>query len=252
MINLKHENWEIKNIETVLFDKDGTFIDLHFFWGKMTEMRALEVIKRYSLPLEYFEKICLFLGFDKILGKMLEDGITALYSRNQIIELFKNDLIKLGVDATTRELEEIFDSVSEEFYKKINDYTKPIDDAISFIKELKIHGVKTGIVTSDSLVSTKLTIKNFGWEDLFDSVIGRESSKETKESGIPTQMALEELCADPNTTVMIGDAPMDYVSAKNAKIDNIILVSTGQINKKELMKTSKYVLDSLSELKIYV
>ena len=46
MINLISKKWTLKNIDTVLFDKDGTFIDLHYFWGKMTEMRALEVIKR--------------------------------------------------------------------------------------------------------------------------------------------------------------------------------------------------------------
>lgn len=34
MINLKTDNFEIDNIDTILFDKDGTFIDLHYFWGK--------------------------------------------------------------------------------------------------------------------------------------------------------------------------------------------------------------------------
>ena len=45
MIKLNTEKWSIENIKTVLFDKDGTFIDLHFFWGKMTQLRALELIK---------------------------------------------------------------------------------------------------------------------------------------------------------------------------------------------------------------
>ena len=49
MISLITEDWRIDNIETVLFDKDGTFIDLHYFWGKMTEMRVQAVIKKYSL-----------------------------------------------------------------------------------------------------------------------------------------------------------------------------------------------------------
>ena len=49
MINLKTNDWEIKNIDTILFDKDGTFIDLHYFWGKMTELRVQEIIKIYNL-----------------------------------------------------------------------------------------------------------------------------------------------------------------------------------------------------------
>ena len=45
MIKISSADWEIDNIGAVFFDKDGTFIDLHYFWGKMTEMRAKEVIR---------------------------------------------------------------------------------------------------------------------------------------------------------------------------------------------------------------
>ena len=250
MINLITKDWMLSNIETVLFDKDGTFIDLHYFWGKMTEMRASEVIKRFNLDQDCFSKLCGFLGYNTTSCKMLADGITALYSRVKIIEIFKSNLLELGVKTTDSEIADIFDFVSSEFYKDMVKYTKPIDDAIYFIKELRKNGVKTGIVTSDSVESTNLTIKNFGWEDLFDVVIGRESSPDTKESGIPTKMALNQINANPKTAIMVGDAPMDYISAKNAGIDRTILVATGQIKKEELQKTSPYALESLKEIQI--
>lgn len=248
MISLKGKSWQIDNIETVLFDKDGTFIDLHYFWGKMTELRVQEIIKRFGLSDEYFEKLCLCLGYDIQTEKMLPDGITALYSRSKIIEIFKDNLLSFGVNTTNDELAEIFDFVSEIFYKDMVKYTKPIDSAIEFIKNLHKKGVKLGIVTSDSIVSTKLTLENFGWTDLFGVVVGRESSTETKESGALTKIALEKLGANPQTTIMVGDAPMDYISAKNAGINKTILVATGQICAKELSKTSEFVLESLENL----
>ena len=36
-------------------------------------------------------------------------------------------------------------------------------------------------------------------------------------------MALDILNSKPQNTVMIGDAPMDYIAAKNAGIENTIL-----------------------------
>ena len=60
MINLKTKNWQIDNIETILFDKDGTLIDLHFFWGKMTQLRAQAVIKKYNLNEAEFDRLCSF------------------------------------------------------------------------------------------------------------------------------------------------------------------------------------------------
>lgn len=251
MISLRTKNWQINDIETVLFDKDGTFIDLHYFWGQMTELRAKEIIKRFHLDNCYFEELCLFLGYNPNEGKMLSDGITALYSRSKIIEIFKNDLLKYDIHTTDIELEQIFDEVSEQFYKNMQKYTKPIDSAIDFIKKLRKNGIKVGIVTSDAKESTVLTLKHFKWENLFDVVIGRESSSAAKESGIPTRMAIELIGANPKTTIMIGDAPMDYISAKNAGIERTILVATGQIEEEELKKTSNYTAPSLEEIVIF-
>ena len=220
MITLKTENWQINDIETILLDKDGTFIDLHFFWGKMTELRCKKIIDNFNLQESCFNNLCLCLGYNPNTKKMLSDGITALYSRSTIIKIFKDDLKKFNIETTEEKIAEIFDEV------------------------------KLGIVTSDSLESTKLTLKHFGWEYLFNSVIGRECSNETKESGALTKIALAELKANPKTTIMIGDAPMDAISATNAGIKNTILVATGQIEAQELKKHSNYVLNSLNELTI--
>ena len=112
MISLKTKEWEIENIDTVLFDKDGTFVDLHFFWGKITELRALEIIKRKNLDDLYLEQLCSFLGYDLKNAIMLSDGITALYSRVKIIEIFQKNLEEINVFISKKELEEIFDYVS--------------------------------------------------------------------------------------------------------------------------------------------
>ena len=50
---------------------------------------------------------------------------------------------------------------------------------------------------------------------------------------------------------MIGDAPMDYISAKNAGIERTILVATGQLDKKTLEETSLYTINSLKEIKLF-
>lgn len=250
MISLKTKDWEINNIDTILFDKDGTFIDLHYFWGKMTELRAKEVIKRFNMDNNLFDKLCLYLGYDNKKGKMLKDGITALYSRPKIIDIFCQNLKECEVETTHKEIEEIFDYINTIFYKEMEKYTKPIDSAIEFIKKVHQLGIKCGIVTSDSKESTLLTLKHFDWNNLFDIVIGRESTPEHKESGVPAKMALTEINANPKTTIMIGDAPMDYLAAINAGIEKTILVATGQIEKEYLLETSKFSIDSLDEITI--
>lgn len=250
MIALNSEDWKIDNIETIIFDKDGTFIDLHYFWGKMTELRVLELIKKYKLDKNLFETLCLFLGFDIKAQKMLQDGITALYSRSVIIEILIKKLNEFNCFPTTSEIENVFDYVSDNFYKNITNYIKPIDDAIEFIKKVRNYNIKLAVVTADSVVSTNLALKHLHLENYFDFVVGRESCFETKESGIPTKLAIEKLRVSPDKTVMIGDAPTDAISAKNAGLKTTILTSTGQIDINTLKSSSLYCVNSLKDIKL--
>lgn len=250
VINLKTKDWQIDDIDTILFDKDGTFIDLHYFWGKMTELRADAVINRFNLEKKLFSKLCMFLGYDVQTCRMQKDGITALYSRPKIIELFCENLKECGINTTHKEIEKIFDNVNNIFYAEMSKYTKPIDSAIGFIKKVHSLGIKCGIVTSDSKESTMKTLKHFGWESFFEVVIGRESTQENKESGIPAKMAIELLNANLDSTIMVGDAPMDYLAAKNAGIEKTILVATGQLDLKTLFATSPFVVKDLSDVTV--
>ena len=251
-ISLRTENWEINNIEAILFDKDGTFIDLHYFWGKMTELRAKKVLEFCPPKKITLEEICFILGYDLKTKKMLSDGITALYSRKKIINIFCKTMINKGVSFSEKEIELFFDNVSQEFYQEMWKYIKPIPEAIDFIKKLSESNIKLGIVTADSLESTNLALEMLGIKDCFKVVIGRESCIEGKESGIPVKLALDNLGVNPKNSIMIGDAPTDFIAANNAGIDNTILVSTGQVTLENLMKISSYVVKSLEDVQCLV
>mgnify|MGYP003296105454 CR=1 FL=1 len=248
MINLKTKDWTIKNIDTVIFDKDGTLIDLHYFWGKMTELRAENTINFFNLNPDIKENLCLFLGYDTKNQKMIPTGITAMYSRVKIIELYKEELKKFNITTTKETIEELFDKTSENFYLNIENYIKPIKEAIDFAKKLKEKNIKLAIVTADSITSTNKALKYLNIDDLFDIVIARESHPETKESGKPTQLALRKLSSNPDNTIMIGDSPTDHESAINALIKKTILTASGQMTKQNLQQYSKYCIDSLDEV----
>ena len=82
------------------------------------------------------------LGYDIATGKMLSDGITAMYSRAVIIEIFCKDLNELGLNINQKDLEKIFDEVNKIFYCEMVNYTKPIASAILFIEKLRKLGQK--------------------------------------------------------------------------------------------------------------
>ena len=56
------------------------------------------------------------------------------------------------------------------------------------------------------------------------------------------------LNANANTTISVGDAPMDYEMAKNANLKGSILVSTGQIPETKLKQLTDTTVQNLSEV----
>ena len=56
MINLKAKNFELNDIELIIFDKDGTITDSHYFWQEIINRRAKKICKKLSLHNEFEKK----------------------------------------------------------------------------------------------------------------------------------------------------------------------------------------------------
>ena len=58
------------------------------------------------------------------------------------------------------------------------------------------------------------------------------------------------LGANPQTTISVGDAPMDYEMAKNAGLKGSILVATGQIPVNKLKELTYTTVHTLKEVMV--
>jgi phosphoglycolate phosphatase len=134
--------------------------------------------------------------------------------------------------------------------KDIHNYTKVLPGIKELLVELKVHGIKTAVVTTDSINNTNEIIQYLGLGSYFDILIGKEATKEPKISGKPALLALEALKIDPRQAVCVGDAPMDILMARNSGCKAGIGVALGQIKYEDLAKETDYVIKSYGELKI--
>lgn len=248
MVDLYTDNWEIKNIDTVLFDKDGTFIDSHVYWGRIISLRINEVLKFYKIDNKHFDELCLSLGYDTKTKKLIEKGPIALLAREAVINSLMEKLNSIGVNSKEDDIKMLFEKVHLEFLKEIYDYIKPIKEAEVLFKRLKEKGVKLAVVTSDMKANTEVILEQLNFSKYFDLVIGKDSCKQPKKTGEPALVALSELKENASNTISVGDAPMDFEMAKNAHLAGSILVATGQITENKLKKYTNTVVKSLDEV----
>jgi phosphoglycolate phosphatase-like HAD superfamily hydrolase len=250
MITLRTSSWIIENIETVLFDKDGTIQNLHVYWGEIVQMRSRALVEKFQLKPNFFKKICLWMGYDLSSKKLLQKGPVGILSRDEIIDKLVIDFKNENIEIPRINISDLFDDIHKKFLEKMDNYVKILPGVKTFIINLKKRSIKIAIVTADSVDNAKKCMKLLKLDKYIDQYIGRDHSSLPKTSGEQAKIALKLLNADNKETVCFGDAPMDLIMAEKSQLKAGIGIISGQTPFDELSKYSKYVLKSFNDLKI--
>jgi phosphoglycolate phosphatase-like HAD superfamily hydrolase len=183
-------------------------------------------------------------------GLLLPEGPTGLASREEIIHALCARLATRGLVCSERVLAGVFVAVHERFLPEIGGFLELLPGVAAFAGALKGAGVRTAIVTSDTVTSTLASLEHLGVARHFDLVVGRDSTVEPKVSGVPALRAMEELGVEGSETVCLGDAPMDVVMGRAAGCRATIAVATGQVPLPVLREHTPYDAPSLEQLAV--
>lgn len=241
--------WTLEGVGAVLFDKDGTVVDLHRYWGEIIRRRARAVMAHYGWEESLFPEVCGGMGLSPE-GRLLAEGPTGLASREEIIRVLCTRMASLGRDCSEQVVGEIFSAVHEKLFPAIVRFLALLPGVAEFAGALKSAGVRTAIVTSDTVPSSRASLEHLGVARHFDLVVGRDSTPEPKVSGIPARRAMEELGVSGSETVCLGDAPMDVVMGRAAGCRATIAIATGQVPLTVLRDHTPFVAPSLEQLAV--
>ncbi len=250
MAKLYTDKWALDNIKAVLFDKDGTFINSHIYWGEIIKRRIHAVMQHFEIKEDLFDSLCSSLGLDTKTGLLIKEGPIAIFSREVVVTSLINKLKECGVSGNSSTIEEIFKKVHENFLPDIYNYVKIIEDAKILFDKLKSVEIKLAVVTSDMHANTDAILKHLGLEKYFDLVIGKDDCSKAKKTGEPAKIALKKLNVKAENTISVGDAEMDYLMAKNAGLKGSILVATGQTPLEELLDYTPTSVEKLKEVQV--
>ena len=250
MINLICKSFKIENIEAIIFDKDGTIIDANIYWSEIIKLRASMILKEYDINKNFYSQICESMGLNLKTNKLLPDGPIALKSRNEVINSLLLFLKEIEINILPNDLKLIFKKVHANFSLKAHEFIEPIHSSINLIKNLSRSNVKLALITSDTTLNAKNTLKKLNLDSYFEIVIGGDINLQKKSSGEPALYICKKLKLDTKNVIAIGDAKMDYEMSSNAKLLNCILVATGQTPLKRLQMISNNSICDLNEIRI--
>ena len=212
--NIKYEK-----ITAIIFDKDGTLENSSVYWRMVGSERARLIdaqIPGVGDPL--------MMAFGIIDNTLDPQGLMAVGSREE------NEIAAAAYIAETgrswSESRQIaraaFAEVAESKYLNKTAKSAPLyDDVRETLHSLHSRGLKIGILSADSSTAVENFVVEHQLQDYIQLCRGTDEELAKPNPKLLLQ-ACEDLKVAPKQTLMVGDASVDMIMAKTAKIAGVV------------------------------
>lgn len=193
---------EISIYRAALFDMDGVVADtmpLHYeSWRRAFEPYGINV-----------EQMDVY----------LREGMTSMMMAREIAQAKDKPLSQEELDRIVEDKSAIFNLLAQE-------KAKAYDGVTETLRMLRNNGLKIALVTGSRKEAVHAVLKKVGLEGWFDVIIGAEDIEQGKPSPEPYLAAIKKLDVESLNCVVIENAPLGIKSARAAKVDYVIAVTT--------------------------
>ncbi|MDN7247295.1 pyrophosphatase PpaX [Planococcus shenhongbingii] len=176
-----------KDINTLLFDFDGTLLDTN----ELIIQTFLSVLDEHFPGRFERQEVLHFIG------PSLEQTFTAFAPER------------------TAELTEQYRAINKTLHDEL---VTEYDGVAETLRLLKNRGLKMAIVSTKRGASIKHGLELMGVGNIFDVIVSLDEVKEPKPDPEPILLALEQLNAAPGEALMIGDNSHDIEGGQNAGV----------------------------------
>ena len=241
----------IHDVGLVVFDKDGTLIELYHYWSQMVALRARLICEALGLDAEHAAGLRWALGVDEKAGRLRPEGPVGLKKREIVIQAAVDYLSSAGRRETKPACAAAFERADEESIQDLGRFIRPIPGAQALVDALHNNGCRVAVATVDLSARARLALDFMGFGDRVDLVVGAEQVARSKPAPDMIHLILKTLGIEPSQAVMVGDALTDLQMGLNAGLKASIGVLTGFATAEQMKAITSYVAQDVSELKVF-
>lgn len=209
------QDWS--NIDTVLFDLDGTLIN------------TIDLI------------------IDSFLYTM-EKFFPGQYERKDVISFIGPPLTETFERLNPGHVEEMVETYRKYNLEKHDELIKEYDGVRETLEELYANNYKLAVVTTKRKMTAIRGLKLMGLDSFFRSVVTLDDVENYKPHPEPLLKAMNQLQSVPEKTLMVGDSMHDILGGKNARTKTAGVAWTIQGKEHLLSYEPDIMLDNMRDL----
>lgn len=206
------------NINTILFDLDGTLIDTN------------ELI---------------ISSFLHTLNKFYPDQ----YKREDVLPFMGPTLHETFSGIDQERVQELIDTYREYNISNHDLLVKEFEGVFETVQWLKQEGYKLGIVTTKMSNVVMMGLKLTKLDQFFDVIVAIDHVTHPKPHPEPIEKALQQLDAKPEEALMVGDNHHDIVGGKNAGTKTAGVAWSAKGREHLAKYESDFMLEKMSDLR---
>jgi HAD superfamily hydrolase (TIGR01509 family) len=248
MIDLEVDSKTIPDVGLVIFDKDGTLVELYPYCSKIVALRARIICEALGLGSDHEAGLRWALGVDEKAGRMRPEGPVGLKKREVVLKAATDYLDGVGRRNALRLCEEAFDRIDEFSSANLGEFIKPIPGAAALMSALHDCGCRVALATVDLGKRARLVMDFIGASDRVDLIVGGEDVVRPKPDPEMIHIILNRLGIDRSQVVMIGDAITDIQMGISAGVKASVGVLTGFATAEQFRPLTPFIARDVSEI----
>ena len=229
-------------IKGLLFDKDGTLIDVIATWLPVYREMLAEAFPGREA---HWDSVMRSSGFEPTSNSFKANSMLAVGTTDQLVDLWWP-----GLDDDERRRRIV--RVDDEFKSRSTKYIQSLVPLKDFFGELQARGLKVGIATNDSERSARNHVDLLGVEDLVDFVAGYNSVSRAKPAGDMVHAFCKACGLRPSEVAVIGDNLHDMEMGRDAGAGLVIGVLSGNSSREDFGTIADVVLESVADLPTFL
>jgi phosphoglycolate phosphatase len=246
MVHVEVNEDIIENIELLVFDKDGTLIDLYNYWANMVGYRVNYAQDILGFNDDKKTHIMYAMGIDLKERRLKVEGPVGIKKREIVMQAMVDALLTVGYRNTYELCLEAFREVDTLSVKKFPEIIKPVEGMYQIIDSLCKKKCKIAIATTDETERASMALEFLGISDKVDIVVGSDMVDNCKPYPDIVNMITRKLSIAKMNTVIVGDAIADIEMGINACTRASIGVMSGISSKRDLLRVTPYVVPDIS------